>query len=70
MSPWLHQVMHPSLVLTGENDGGCNPRLNQQIADALPDAELVILEHLKHSIMNKAYPVVAEHLKRFLRTHN
>jgi len=44
MSPWLHQVMHPSLVLTGENDGGCNSRLNQQIVDALPDAELVILE--------------------------
>ena len=22
--PWLHEVMAPSLVLTGENDGGCN----------------------------------------------
>jgi len=70
MSPWLHQVVHPSLVLTGENDGGCNPRLNQQIAAALPDAELVILEHLKHSIMIEASPLVAEHLKRFLRAHN
>jgi len=54
---------------TGENDGGCNPRLNQQIADALADAELVILEHLKHSIMIEASPLVAEHLKRFLRAH-
>ena len=24
MSPWLHEVTAPSLVLTGENDGGCN----------------------------------------------
>ncbi|MCP4333250.1 MAG: alpha/beta fold hydrolase [Gammaproteobacteria bacterium] len=69
MSPWLHQVTNPSLVLTGENDGGCNPRLNQQIAAALPDAELVILEHLKHSIMIEASPLVARHMKRFLRAH-
>jgi len=70
MSPWLHQVTHPSLVLTGENDGGCNPRLNKQIAAALPDAELVILDHLKHSIMIEDSPLVASHLKRFLRAHN
>jgi pimeloyl-ACP methyl ester carboxylesterase len=69
MSPWLHRVTHPCLVLTGENDGGCNPGLNGQIAAALPDAELVILEHLKHSIMIEASPLVAEHLKRFLRAH-
>ena len=46
MSPWLHEVTAPSLVLTGELDGGCNPRLNKQIADALPNSELVILEGL------------------------
>jgi pimeloyl-ACP methyl ester carboxylesterase len=67
MSPWLHQVAHPSLVLTGENDGGCNPRLNKQIAAALPDSELVILDHLKHSIMIEDSPLVARHLRRFLR---
>ena len=43
MAPWLHEVKHPCLVLTGENDGGCNPRLNTLIAAALPDSELVIL---------------------------
>ncbi len=47
MSPWLHEVKTPSLVLTGELDGGCNPRLNKQIADALPVSELVILDGLK-----------------------
>ena len=25
MGPWLHEITHPSLVLTGEHDGGCNP---------------------------------------------
>ncbi|MGI9463978.1 MAG: alpha/beta fold hydrolase, partial [Aestuariivirgaceae bacterium] len=29
MAPWLHEVDAPCLVLTGENDGGCNPRLNR-----------------------------------------
>lgn len=69
MSPWLHEITHPCLVLTGENDGGCNPRLNKQIADALPNSELVILDHLKHSIMIEASPLLAEHMNRFLLAH-
>ena len=70
MGPWLHEISQPCLVLTGENDGGCNPRLNRQIAAALPDSELVILERLKHSIMIEDSPLVARHLKRFLRANS
>jgi len=69
MSPWLHEITHPCLVLTGENDGGCNPRLNKQIAAALPNSELVILDHLKHSLMIEASPLLAEHMKEFLLKH-
>ena len=47
MQPWLHKVAAPSLVLTGEFDGGCNPRLNKLIADALPNSELVVLPGYK-----------------------
>jgi 3-oxoadipate enol-lactonase len=54
MAPWLHEVTAPSLVLTGENDGGCNPRLNRLSDAALPDSELVILPHYKHSILAEA----------------
>lgn len=68
MAPWLHEVSAPALVLTGENDGGCNPRLNRLIADAMPNAELCILDHLKHSIMIEASPLVADHLKEFLNS--
>jgi pimeloyl-ACP methyl ester carboxylesterase len=39
MSPWLDEVTQSCLVLTGENDGGCNPRLNRRIAAALPNSE-------------------------------
>jgi len=66
MAPWLHEVTVPSLVLTGENDGGCNPRLNKQIAEALPDSELVILPALRHSILIEAPEEVAGHLVRFM----
>ena len=65
MAPWLHEVAAPSLVLTGENDGGCNPRLNRLIDDALPNSELVILPEYKHSILLEAGQTVAEHIIRF-----
>ena len=67
MAPWLHEVTAPCLVLTGEHDGGCNPRLNRLIVDALDDSELVILPDLKHSILLEAGPIVASHLVRFIR---
>jgi 3-oxoadipate enol-lactonase len=70
MGPWLHEVPHPALVLTGELDGGCNPRLNRQIADAMPNAELVILDRLKHAILIEATDRVAPHVARFLTAHS
>ena len=57
----------PALVLTGENDGGCNPRLNQLIAKALQNSELLILPELKHSILLEAGDKVAEQLVRFIQ---
>lgn len=66
MSPWLCEVEAPSLVLTGENDGGCNPRLNRFIAGELPNAELVILDHVKHSILIEAPDQVTAHMHRFV----
>ncbi len=66
MSPWLQEIEHPALVLTGENDGGCNPRLNKQIAEAMPNSELVILKDYKHSLLLEAGEIVAENLVRFM----
>ena len=66
MAPWLHQVSCPCLVLTGELDGGCNPRLNQFIHAQLPDSQLVILPKLKHSLMIEASDKVLPHLRKFL----
>jgi 3-oxoadipate enol-lactonase len=69
MSPWLHEIKQPCLVLTGESDGGCNPRLNTQIAAALPSSELVILPVLRHAILLEAADKVAPPVLDFLRRH-
>jgi len=66
MAPWLHEIKQPCLVLTGEFDGGCNPRLNQFIDGELPNSELVILDGLKHSLMIEASERVLPHVRGFL----
>jgi 3-oxoadipate enol-lactonase len=66
MSPWLGEVAAPCLVLTGEHDGGCNPRLNRQIASALADSDLVILPNLRHAILLEAPGTVAPPVLEFL----
>ncbi len=66
MAPWLHEITCPCLVLTGEFDGACNPRLNQFIHDQLSDSRLVILEDLKHALMIEASDRVLPHLRDFL----
>ena len=62
MSPWLGEVAAPCLVLTGEEDGGCNPRLNQQIHQALPHSNLMILPKLRHNILLESPQAMAEAL--------
>ncbi len=66
MAPWIHEITAPSLVLTGENDGGCNPRLNQLIADTMPDSQLVVLPKIKHSILLECGEEVAQQLIGFI----
>jgi 3-oxoadipate enol-lactonase len=67
MAPWISEILHPSLVLTGEQDGGCSPRLNAQIAAAMPNAQLVILPALRHAILLEAPQAVASPVLDFLR---
>lgn len=67
MAPWLDEVGVPCLVLTGENDPGCNPRLNEFVHARLPDSELVILPDVRHSILIECPDEVAGLLLDFLR---
>ena len=69
MAPWLSDVRHPCLVLTGEFDPGCPPRLNEFIHNELQDSELVILDGLRHSILVEAPDRVNAPVKDFLLRH-
>jgi 3-oxoadipate enol-lactonase len=66
MAPWLHAVKAPAQIITGEMDGGCNPRLNRLIQAAMPGSELVILDGLKHAIFIEATDRVLPDVRRFL----
>lgn len=66
MSPWLHEIAAPALVMTGEFDPGCSPAINAMIAERLPNARLVILERLRHSVLIEAPDRVAGPLAEFL----
>ena len=66
MLQWLSQLDCACLVMTGELDTGCSPVLNKLIADTLPNAELVILENLKHSILIEGTEKVLPPLRDFL----
>lgn len=66
MVPRLNKITARSQGLTGELDGGCNPRLNALIAAALPQPELVVLDGLKHAIFIEDTDRVLPHLRRFL----
>jgi 3-oxoadipate enol-lactonase len=70
MAPWLHEINCPCLVLTGELDGGCNPRLNKFIHSQLPNSELVILDGIKHSILVETPDRVLLRLKQFLQLNS
>ena len=69
MLQWLSQLDCACLVMTGELDTGCSPVLNKLIADTLPNAELVILENLKHSILIEGPEKVLPPLREFLVRH-
>jgi 3-oxoadipate enol-lactonase len=66
MAPWLNEIKHPCLILTGEFDGGCNPGLNQLIHDELADSRLVILDGFKHSLLMEASEQLLPHMRSFL----
>ena len=65
MKSWLHKITVPTLVLTGENDKGCNPKLNQFMANQLINSKLIILPLFKHSILIEAPNLVSKNLINF-----
>ena len=66
MKPWLSEINKPSLILTGEKDGGCNPRLNKIISSEIKKSKLIILPNYKHSLLIEAPDEVSKNLMDFI----
>jgi len=61
--PWIEA---PTLVVTGENDIGSNPRMAENMHRAIPGSSLKILPRLKHSILVEAPDTVAALVSEFI----
>ncbi len=64
----IHSIPHRTLVMTGENDIGSNPRMARFMHREIADSQLVILPNLRHSILVEAPDVVVDHLLPFLQS--
>ena len=62
----LPEITAETLVMTGGDDFGSNPRMARLMHERIPNAELKILAGLRHSILNEAPHIVAAALGDFL----
>jgi pimeloyl-ACP methyl ester carboxylesterase len=62
----LDRIHCPTLVVTGEEDAGSNPRMAQYMNERIPGSRLRILPGLRHSILLEAPERVAALMRDFL----
>jgi pimeloyl-ACP methyl ester carboxylesterase len=62
----LHRIAAPTLILTGENDVGSNPRIARAMAERVPGAEVEVFPELRHAVLLEAPALVAERIAAFL----
>ncbi|MCZ4354768.1 alpha/beta fold hydrolase [Roseovarius aestuarii] len=61
----LSQITVPTLIMTGENDIGSNPRMARFMHEQITGSTLHVLKHLKHSVLLEAPDQVAALLDPF-----
>lgn len=62
----LHLVQHPTLIATGADDQGSNPRMARFMHERIAGSRLEILPGLRHSILVEAPELVAGLMRGFL----
>ncbi|MFT4506953.1 alpha/beta fold hydrolase [Caballeronia sp. 15711] len=62
----IDQIGVPTLIATGEEDQGSNPRMAHFMHERIPGSQLEILPGLRHSILIEAPDLVAALMRRFL----
>ena len=64
---FLCNIIHPTLLLTGENDLGCSPKHNKKMSKQINKAKLVVIPKLKHSILIETPKQVAKYMIEFFK---
>ncbi len=64
----IRAIRHKTLIVTGENDIGSNPRMARFMHEVIPGSTLEILPELRHSVLLEAPETIArlllDHLRR------
>jgi (E)-2-((N-methylformamido)methylene)succinate hydrolase len=64
----IRAIRHKTLIVTGENDVGSNPRMARFMHESIPGSRLEILPELRHSVLLEAPSTIArlllEHFAR------
>jgi pimeloyl-ACP methyl ester carboxylesterase len=65
----LDQIRSPTMIVTGEDDQGSNPRMARHMHDQIRGSRLEILPGLRHSILVEAPAQIAGLMTDFLAEH-
>lgn len=66
LTPELSGIRCPTLVIAGEHDPYCPPRASKMISDAIPGAQLTIIEGVGHCMQFEASDRLNEHIAKFI----
>lgn len=63
---FIDQIRMPTLIVTGEDDKGSNPRMARFMHECIVGSQLAILPGMRHSILVEASGQVADLMRNFL----
>jgi proline iminopeptidase len=69
LRPRLKEIAVPTLVVCGAADWICPPSQSRLIAEAIPGAELFMVEGANHAVHVEAREAVLARIRRFLSSH-
>ena len=61
-----HRITTPTLVIHGAQDPLVVVDQGRETAQAIPSAELIVIDGMGHDIPEALWPTVAEHISRFV----
>jgi pimeloyl-ACP methyl ester carboxylesterase len=66
LTPELRAIRCPSAVIAGEYDPYCPPKASKMISDAIPGAELTVIEDVGHCMQFEASGRLNDHIVDFI----